>query len=668
MIARKDLAALPGLLAVGLMLVWAVHNGGYDADTWYWGALVFLAIAGTLALGLGSRLRLSRLGAIALGAFGLYVAWSYLSIAWAASPGAALEGSNKALLYLLVFTLMLALPWTPRAALAALVVFAIGVGVIAVVLLFRLASADHVEQLVVEGRLAAPTGYINATAALFTIGALVATALSVRRELPLLLRALLIAFACADLQLALIVQSRGWLFTLPLVLLVAIAVLPDRLRVLAAAVLPAIAVLAPLKRFLHVYQAAPGPQLNHAAAQAGKAGLVACGAMLLIGGAIAWGEGRARPRKLSPTGRRALGAVIAALTVGIAVAGGVIATHGRPFHFIAREWRGFSHTQTGSSSSSHFTDVGSGRYDIWRVSIDAFLAHPVGGLGQDNFGEYYLAHRHTAEEPSWTHSIELRLLTHTGIVGFVLFAVFMIAAITAAIRARRTGDTLERGVAGTALLAVIVWLIHGSIDWFWEMPALSGPALGFLGMAGSFASSRERAAVAAGAYGAPQGAPAARGGLARGAFVAGGTVAFAAALLALGFSYLSVREVSIASNVRSGDPSAALHDLSLAADFNPLDATPGRLAGAIALQSGKFEQAADRFDQATSRDPGDWFSWLGAGLAASARGDRTKAHRDFQTAVFINATQPADTEALARVYTSHPLTPSDAIHKLLVAR
>ena len=24
------------------MLVWAVHDGGYDADTWYWGALVVL--------------------------------------------------------------------------------------------------------------------------------------------------------------------------------------------------------------------------------------------------------------------------------------------------------------------------------------------------------------------------------------------------------------------------------------------------------------------------------------------------------------------------------------------------------------------------------------------------------------------------------------------------
>src|SRR5690348_6924276 len=35
---------IPGLLVVALLLVWAVHDGGYDADTWYWGALLMLAL------------------------------------------------------------------------------------------------------------------------------------------------------------------------------------------------------------------------------------------------------------------------------------------------------------------------------------------------------------------------------------------------------------------------------------------------------------------------------------------------------------------------------------------------------------------------------------------------------------------------------------------------
>ena len=225
---RPHVAALaPGLAVVALMLVWAVHDGGYDEDTWYWGALMVLGLLTAVVIARGiAETRVSRAGLVALGAFALYVAWSYLSITWADSPGDALTGSNRALLYLLLFATMLVLPWTVRGALTALLAFALGVGVVAIVLLFRLASADHVADLVISGRLAAPTGYFNSTAALFTIQALVAIALAARRELPGPVRGALIAFACAGLQLAVIVQSRGWLFTLPLVAIVAIVVLP----------------------------------------------------------------------------------------------------------------------------------------------------------------------------------------------------------------------------------------------------------------------------------------------------------------------------------------------------------------------------------------------------------------------------------------------------------
>ena len=150
--ARRRLGAetalIPGLIVVALMLVWAVHNGGYDADTWYWGALLMVALLSAVLIGRGLRsVRISRAGRVALVAFALYVAWSYLSISWAGSPGDALQGSNRALLYLVVFATMLVLPWTVRGALLALLAFVLGVGVIAIVLLFRLAAADHVASL-----------------------------------------------------------------------------------------------------------------------------------------------------------------------------------------------------------------------------------------------------------------------------------------------------------------------------------------------------------------------------------------------------------------------------------------------------------------------------------------------------------------------------------------
>ncbi len=548
---RPHVAALvPGGIAVALMLVWAVHDGGYDEDTWYWGALVLLALltAIVIARGVGAA-RISRAGLVALVAFALYVAWSYLSITWAESPGDALTGSNRALLYLLLFASMLVLPWTVRGALIALLVFALGVGVVAIVLLFRLAASAHVADLIIEGRLAAPTGYFNSTVALFTMQALVAIALAARRELPGPIRGALIALACAGLQLAVTVQSRGWLFTLPLVAIVAIIVIPDRLRVATTALLPIAGALLPIHRLLAVYQSSSGPALNHAATRAGQAALVICAVEFFVGTLLAWGDSLLRAPRPSAARRRALGAIATALAVAAVLVGGVAASHGHPVRFVQRQWNGFSHPQA-ASTGSHFTDVGSGRYDFWRVSLDAFLAHPIGGLGQDNFDDYYVSRRRTVEEPSYTHSLELRLLAHTGLVGFVLFAAFMVAAIAAAMPARRRHG-LEAFIAGAALLPLVDWLIHGSIDWFWEFPALTGPALGFLAVAGALGAARAAAGESA-TPADPSATPRAtrHRPAVRALTAAAGILALIACVVVLGFPYLSVREVSIATNLR----------------------------------------------------------------------------------------------------------------------
>jgi len=644
-------ALIPGGIVVALMLVWGVHDGGFDQDTWYWGALTVLALFTAILIARGGATRVSRAGMIALGAFALYVAWSYLSITWAQSPGDALTGSNRALLYLLVFATMLVLPWTVRGALLALLVFAIGVGAVAIVLLFRLAGPDRVDELIIGGRLAAPTGYFNSTAALFTIDALVAIALAARRELPAAVRGLLIAFACAALQLGVIVQSRGWLFTLPLVAIVAIVILPDRLRVAAVAVLPVAGAALPVHRLLAVYDNATGSGLNHASSRAGHAALLICAAEFVLATLLAWAESRVPAPRLTALARRTLGTIVAALAVAAVAVGSVAATHGHPVRFIERQWNGFSQPQT-TSTGSHFTDVGSGRYDFWRVSLDAFLAHPIGGLGQDNFDDYYVRHRRTTEEPSYTHSLELRLLAHTGIVGFLLFGTFMVAAIAAAMPARRRHG-LEAFVAAAAVLPLVVWLIYGSIDWFWEIPALSGPALGFLGMAGALGSARARGNADAPAPRRP--------GWVRVLAAGAGVLALLAALYALVPAYLSVREVSIASDLRASDPARALQHLQTAADLNPLSADPGRIGGTIALQTGQYATARERFQQSISREPGGWYAWLGSGLAASALGDRAAARHDFEMAEAIDSKDAVIQVALDRLDTAHPLTPADAL-------
>lgn len=636
--------------------MWAIQDGGYDPSTWYWGALLLLATLTAAVLGpRRTALRLTRASVVALVAFGLYVVWSYLSISWAGSRGDALQGSNRALLYLLVFALMSVLPWTAEGALVALLTFVLGVGSIALVMLIRLASATHVQVLMVEGRFLAPTGYFNSNAALFTMAALVATALAASRTLPGLLRGTLLALAGASLQLAVLGQSRGWLFTLPLVLIATFVLVRDRLRVAVAAVLPIAATLLVLHRLLDVYHSYSGKlPLSQAAARAGHSGLLVCAGILFVGTLIAWAETIGKLPRVSRRRGRQLGTAVTVLAVAAGCAGAISATNGHPIGFLKRQWNGFSNYSIPHSSQSYFAVVGSGRYDFWRVSLDAFLAHPLGGLGQDNFADYYITRRRTNEEPEWTHSLEMRLLAHTGLVGFLLFATFLIAAIAAALQPRRHGSEFVRWVSGAALLPLAVWLIHGSVDWFWEMPALSGPALGFLGMAGGLAPR-------------PVERPAPLPRAARVLMGSAAMVGVLAAAFVLGLPYLSAREVSIATSASARDPTGALADLRRAAKLDPLSADPGRLAGTIALRNGEFLEAEQRFGQAAAREPGGWFAWLGEGLAASELGDRTRARHDFKVAASIDSLQPAVVDALARVDTTHPLGATQALDMLLVA-
>jgi hypothetical protein len=643
------------------MLVWVIQNGGFDASTWYWGALVVLATFTAVFAGmLRGHLRLSRASAIAVGLFAGYVAWSYLSMSWAQYPGIALDGSNRALLYLLVFTLLTALPWTKETVLGALLLFAGGVGVVGVVLMVRLASGANVTALFFGGRLVAPTGYINSTAALFTINALLCIVLASRRRLAGPVRGLLVAFAAVSLQLATIVQSRGWLFTLPIIALVAIVVVPDRLRVAAAAVVPVVAALIPVRRLLHVYQSGPSDPLRALSIHAGRPALAMCVGAFVIGTLLAWADGLYRGRGLGRAQRRALGSALALIGVAGVLAGGLAVSKGHPFQFISRQWHGFAHAEA-VYGSSHFTDVGSGRYDFWRVALHAFEHHPIGGLGQDNFGDYYLTMGRTGEEPSWTHSLELRLLAHTGIVGFLLFGGFLVFAIKAAARTRRHGDADTRLLTGALLMPFVVWLIHGSLDWFWEVPALSGPALGFLGAAGGLGT-------VLGVVPAPAETPPPRRRLPRipaPLGIATGLVVLACLTAVLAFPYLSAHEVQVASRADATNTSAALSDLRLAAKLNPLSSDPGRLAGAIALRNGRWTLALRQFRKSISAEPGGWFSWLGAGLAESALGEPEQASQDFVAAKRINARQPAVQDALQRVFTKIPLT-SDEAFKLLV--
>jgi tetratricopeptide (TPR) repeat protein len=205
---------------------------------------------------------------------------------------------------------------------------------------------------------------------------------------------------------------------------------------------------------------------------------------------------------------------------------------------------------------------------------------------------------------------------------------------------------------GIALCPVIVWLVHGSLDWFWEIPALTGPALGFLAAAGSLGAAE------------PPVEPAApRRMVVRGLEVC----AVAAAVVVLVFPYLSVREMSIGADLRSSNPDAAFAAFRRAASLNPLNGDPGRFGGTLALQLGRWREAHGFYSQAIAREPDGWLPWFGSGLAASELGDHRDASRDFRKALSLENAQPAIRIALRRADSSHPLTARQGLRMLILA-
>jgi len=661
---------VPGLIAVGLFVYWGAHGGGYEPTTWEPSALLVLGLLVATAAGLGfGRLRLSRPLQLALGLLAAYVAFSYLSIAWAAAPGDALDGSNRALLYLMLFALFALLPWRTWTAAVALSGYALGIGAVAVVTLARLGSASQIPDLFNGARLEAPVGYINGTAALLLAATVLGIALAARRELPIVLRGLLLALAAAALQLSVLCESRGWLFALPIVLILALALTPGhgRLRFALWMLPPFAGAALALPALLDVFeQADKAPTaattlraLARTGSHAANVALLACAGVLVAGLALA-----ALDRRTAVSARVARGANRAGVALAIAaalagIAAGLVLTHGRPDQKVADYWNRSNGYQATTPGAARFVSVGSNRPDFWRVALKAFADAPVGGLGQDNWSAYYLRRRRSDEQPRWTHSIELRLLAHTGIVGFLLFAGFLAAALTAAISsasARRRAGRTTSAVAATALLPLAVWLVHGSVDWFWEIPALSGPALAFLALGGALMRQLSPAWEPTAESPAPS--------RLRPVLAVALTLLALAAAAVVALPYLGEREVAAASGGWPDDPARALARLHRAAQLNPLSSRPQLVAGVIALELGQAKTAQRRFEQALSRDSGDWFALFGRGLAASALGDRASARADYERARSLDPREPLLAEALARVNGRDPLTAQEAFGTL----
>lgn len=546
-------AAPPALLlAVWFLLVFSY--GGYLQRQWLLPGLGIAAF-GVVVFALKAYPRRPRslsIGVLTL--FALYTIWVALSGLWAGSLEGVWDETARSGVYLV--TLGIALTYfadrRSRLAFRYLLLFA-GMGLFAVVVQ-RLwhAGPDDLALMFPGNRFAYPVSYANNAAALLLtlFWPLIWMAADPRARASV--RGLALGTASGLLCLSVLTQSRGALWALVITTIITFMLTPARLRTV-------LFLLAPLGVLIWGF-----PGLNqYWVVGAVETGGLRAAEVALEGFAIAAGVGWVlavleRWVKVSRRMRAGFGLVVvvgtmAALTYGYV---SLEAQVGDVGSWMADSWRRFTAEEVttlptpdqgvqsdapgGSGQkgaaprpTSRFATVStSGRWDIWRVAWRTFRGDPWIGVGAGNFVySYDRLRRYESAKIRQPHSIELRALAETGLVGATLLFGSFFLGVTGALwprsssawqhmrgvrRGRRDpgapddDDTLrgpnvefQGGRWGldsaaysweTALIVgFLYWLVHGSVEWMWHMPATTIAPL--LLMAAAVASVDARAEI-----------------------------------------------------------------------------------------------------------------------------------------------------------------------------
>ena len=618
------------LIAAPLWVWWAVWKGGYPAAAFLPG-IVYLAFAAFVLHAFAVRSRLGGPAAWALAALAALTAWSLVSLLWADDKGAAEIATARQILLLGSFALPLLWPPSVRAltaGLALLPIVALAGGISALVAVLGDAG------LLLDGRLVDPTGYTNGSAALMALGILPALLLASRRAFPATLRVAMLTVAGLLSGIFVLTQSRGGVAALGFVLLLAFALVPGRLRLLIPVAIVAFAVGIVLDPLLEVRAAAVGGGDDAAAIDTAVRALALMTAGLaLVAALYAFLDTRLQ---IAPAtvrrGSRATGVAISAAALVAVVA--IVSSGPDPGSWISERVESFKTPDYSrlESERTRFTgDLGSNRYDYWRVSAEVFSERPVGGSGAGNFIAPFLERRRADKATIYAHNLWLGTLAQLGIVGFLALAGFLVALLLALLRAARQGAA-HSWLVPVASLPFAYVLVHASADWIDAFPVVVAPALALTGAAAGLRPAQTEAAS--------------RGGRSASLWLALGMLVAAIVALPL---LVAARLADRGAATWPQRPAGAIADLERAAELDPLAAAPYVRLGIVAVDLDRPGLQRRAFAAALERDPSAWYPDFQLGLLAAAQGKRRVAVMHLEIAAARNPREPEIKQALRAV-------------------
>jgi len=496
--ARVARALLATLVVLATIAALGARSGGYIFTRTTPVALAFagLVVAGVWLVRRPERP--SRAQLVGFCAFAAFVAWTGLSVLWSVGPDLSWVGFDVAAFYLLVAVVCGALPGGRAQLRFATYGLAIAViGLAGYALLGKIAP-DVVTDAHTWARLSGSIGYWNVLAVLIVMVVPIALEAASRMELPDWTRGLSSSALVILFFTLFFTFSRGGFLALAVALLVFFALATRRLSRLLSLVVPAVLVAAVLYHLRHLgtlFNATTNDALRTSQGHTLAGWVVAAAVAAFAGQALIALAQRQRPLRA----RTAQWVGVAVLVVVVA-APLCFAAYYLPRHGGFEGWFRVHYHEALSSagpgnSAGRLVSLGSSERVPWyREAIKGFDARKLAGTGAGTFSFTNYLYRPQAWVVHHSHSQWLNVLSELGLVGFVLFAVAIGGLVVAALgRLLKDRADPERSLLAGCQAAVVVFVVHMSIDWDWDMAVITLAFLLLAGAAAGYVRQRDRA-------------------------------------------------------------------------------------------------------------------------------------------------------------------------------
>jgi O-Antigen ligase len=465
---RGVLLTAAAVLLVGPTVL-AFLSGGYFDGPRFAATLTAWVLVLILAVAAPRPLPESRPGRLAVAGLALIVVWSGASISWAPLSEPATDSLVRLLLYLGALVAAAA-AFRDRVALrAAEPVLALGVIVVIGYGLagWLLPDLIHLDQsLRALGRLEQPITYWNAEGALAAIGLVLCARLAGTPSRPLAMR-VVAAAGSAPLGLGLYLSySRGAIAAAAVGLVVLLALAPTSSQLRAVGIVLGVAIGAAVAGGIFPTVAS----LEGSVSERQSDGLIVLGvlvALMLAAGFIQLRASQVERDAPATAGRLGFASRLSAVAAGcvaLALAGLVVA---------GLSERGDAEELSKQTGVARLGSTDSRRYDYWRVGLDAFADHPLRGLGSGGFRGEWLRERPVKESVLEVHSLPLEMASELGLPGLLGLCMLVAGVGLAARRSLQLHPELAPG----ACAALVVFGLHAAIDWDWQLPAVTLPAI-----------------------------------------------------------------------------------------------------------------------------------------------------------------------------------------------